>query len=114
MDNPMIKDSGERTRFDTGAVRDMHTGKGRFVQRALESVRPGGKVAMFLKVQFLEGQKRGAFFKDTPPRTVYISRSRLACYKNGDMSAKPESAIAYAWYVWEKGFTGDPVIKWFN
>jgi hypothetical protein len=26
----MIKDSGERTRFDTGAVRDMHTGKGRF------------------------------------------------------------------------------------
>lgn len=38
-----------------------------FVQRALESIRPGGKVAMFLKVQFLEGQKRGAFFKDTPP-----------------------------------------------
>lgn len=49
-----------------------------------------------------------------PPRIVYISRSRLACYKNGDMSVKPESAIAYAWYVWEKGFTGDPVIKWFN
>ena len=86
-----------------------------FVKRALDSVRPGGKVAMFLKVQFLEGQKRGEFFKEAPPpRTVYISRSRLACFKNGDMSAKPESAIAYAWYVWEKGFTGDPVIKWFN
>ena len=26
----MIKDSGERTEFPTGAVRDMHTGKGRF------------------------------------------------------------------------------------
>lgn len=25
----MIKDSGERTEFDTGAVRDMHSGKGR-------------------------------------------------------------------------------------
>lgn len=25
----MIKDSGERTEFETGAVRDMHTGKGR-------------------------------------------------------------------------------------
>lgn len=25
----MIKDSGDRTEFDTGAVRDMHTGKGR-------------------------------------------------------------------------------------
>ena len=85
-----------------------------FVQRALESVRPGGKVAMFLKVQFLEGQKRGAFFKDTPPRTVYTSRSRLSCAKNGDFERFPDSAIAYAWYVWEKGFTGDPVIKWFN
>lgn len=26
---PTIKDSGERTEFSTGAVRDMHTGKGR-------------------------------------------------------------------------------------
>lgn len=38
-----------------------------FVRRALDSVRPGGKVAMFLKVTFLEGQKRGEFFSVTPP-----------------------------------------------
>lgn len=44
-----------------------------FVQRALESVRPGGKVAMFLKVQFLEGQKRGEFFRHTPPPEKFIS-----------------------------------------
>ena len=85
-----------------------------FVERALETVRLGGKVAMFLKVQFLEGKRRGELFAKTPPKTVYISRSRLACAKNGDLSTNPESAIAYAWYVWEKGFTGDPVIKWFN
>ena len=84
-----------------------------FVKRALETVRPGGKVAMFLKVQFLEGKRRGELFSKSPPRTVYISRSRLACAKNGDFT-HTENAIAYAWYVWEKGFTGDPVIKWFN
>ena len=84
-----------------------------FVKRALETVRPGGKVAMFLKVQFLEGKRRGELFSKLPPRTVYISRSRLACAKNGDFT-HTENAIAYAWYVWEKGFTGDPVIKWFN
>ena len=84
-----------------------------FVKRALETVRPGGKVAMFLKVQFLEGKRRGELFSKAPPRTVYISRSRLACAKNGDFT-HTENAIAYAWYVWEKGFTGDPVIKWFN
>ena len=84
-----------------------------FVERALETVRPGGKVAMFLKVQFLEGKKRGELFSKTPPRTVYISRSRLSRAKNGDFT-HVENAIAYAWYIWEKGFTGDPVIKWFN
>lgn len=84
-----------------------------FVERALETVRPGGKIAMFLKVQFLEGKRRGELFAKTPPRTIYISRSRLACAKNGNFE-HTEKAIAYAWYVWEKGFTGDPVIKWFN
>ena len=34
----MIKDSGERTRFDTGAVRDMHTGKGRTVGTAISDI----------------------------------------------------------------------------
>lgn len=55
-----------------------------FVQRALESVRPGGKVAMFLKVQFLEGRKRGAFFKDTPPPySLHISFPAIMRQKRG-------------------------------
>jgi len=29
-------------------------------------------------------------------------------------SDKEGSAVAYAWYVWEKGFKGDTVVKWFN
>lgn len=24
------------------------------------------------------------------------------------------SAVAYAWYVWEKGYQGDTVVKWIN
>lgn len=38
-----------------------------FVKRALDSVKPGRKVAMLLKIQFLEGQKRKDFFSQTPP-----------------------------------------------
>jgi hypothetical protein len=36
------------------------------------------------------------------------------CVKDGDFSIKGSSAIAYAWFVWEKGFTGAPIIKWIN
>ena len=88
-----------------------------FVVKALEVVGEGQKVAMFLKLQFLEGKNRGKLFERYPPKTVYVARGRLLCAKNGDfdgMMAGCGSAVAYCWFVWEKGYTGDTVIKWFN
>ena len=73
-----------------------------FVEKALESVPEGNKVAMFLKLTFLEGKARQAFFKKCPPQTVYVSSSRLECGKNGVFLNG--SAVAYAWYVWKKGY----------
>ena len=35
---PTIKDSGDRTQFETGAVRDMREGKGRFDISPLEAI----------------------------------------------------------------------------
>lgn len=71
---------------------------------------------MFLKLSFLEGQARYSFYKTNPPKYVYVFSERVACAKNGDFYSdsgkKIGSAVAYAWYVWQKGFTGDPVIKW--
>ena len=85
-----------------------------FVEQALNSVQPGRKVAMFLKLTFLEGQKRKDFFLHNPPKVVYVSSSRLMCAMNGNFASISSSAAAYAWFVWEKGFKGDPVIKWIN
>lgn len=85
-----------------------------FVQKALDSVQIGKKVAMFLKLQFLEGKSRKKFFLENPPKVVYVSSSRLNCAMNGDFDKYESSAIAYAWFVWEKGFKGDPIIKWIN
>lgn len=85
-----------------------------FVERALDSVQTGRKVAMFLKLTFLEGQKRKEFFLRNPPKTVYVSSSRLNCARNGDFEHYTQSAVCYAWFVWFKGFKGDPVIKWIN
>lgn len=59
---------------------------------------------MFLKIQFLEGKERKQLFLEHPPKTVYVSSSRLNCAKNGDFITYPKSAMAYAWYLWEKGF----------
>ena len=85
-----------------------------FVEQALNSVQQGRKVAMFLKLTFLEGQKRKEFFLHNPPKTIYVSSSRLMCAMNGNFASISFSAAAYAWFVWEKGFNGDPIIKWIN
>lgn len=36
---------------------------------------------------------------------------------NGDFDTYRQgvgTAVAYAWYVWEKGYKGDTIIKWIN
>lgn len=85
-----------------------------FVEHALDKVKDGKKVAMFLKLTFLEGKKRKELFKKYPPKTIYVSSSRLACAKNGEFDSCLNTAIAYAWFVWEKGFMGSPIVKWIN
>ena len=85
-----------------------------FVYKALSIVPDGKKVCMFLKFQFLEGKARRELFRQHPPKTVYVSSSRLLCAPNGDFTNTNGSAVAYAWFVWEKGFKGDTIIKWIN
>jgi hypothetical protein len=85
-----------------------------FTEHALEISEDGTKIAMFLRLQFLEGQARRRLFLTNPPKTIYVSSSRLKCGKNGEFNQAEGSAIAFAWFIWEKGFKGEPTIKWFN
>lgn len=85
-----------------------------FVRKALELVPAGKKVVMFLRIQFLEGQKRRKLFEDYPPKYVLVASKRIVCAINGDFAAVKGSAAAYCWIVWEKGFTGNTQLNWFN
>ena len=86
-----------------------------FVEHALEISPEGTKIAMFLKIQFLEGKARRELFDKHPPQTVYVSTSRLRCAMNGDFEKYAKSnAICYAWFVWRKGYPGPTNLKWIN
>lgn len=82
--------------------------------QALKVIPDGRKVCMFLKLTFLEGKDRKEMFKKYPPKTVYVSSSRIKCALGGDFDSIGSSASAYAWFVWQKGYKGDTVIKWIN
>ncbi len=82
-----------------------------FILKALDSIPVGNKVAMFLKLTTLEGQKRyGDIYSKYPPKTIYVYSKRKQCAKNGIF--KGTSAVCYAWFIWEKGFCGCSQLKW--
>lgn len=87
-----------------------------FVLQALKLIQHERKVYMFLKLTFLEGIARHRdLFSKYPPKTIYVFSQRILCAKNGqfeEMKKAGGSAVAYAWYVWEKGFDGKPVVRW--
>ena len=88
-----------------------------FIEKALELIPDGKKVCMFLKIQFLEGKSRKLLYQKYPPKTIYVSSSRILCAKNADFEGMRKaggSAVSYAWYCWTKGYQGDTILKWIN
>lgn len=87
------------------------------MEHAISLVADGHRVAMFLKIQFLEGKSRRELFDRYPPKLIYVASGRINCCKNGDFSKEQRgnnSAQAYAWFIWEKGYVGEPTVRWFN
>lgn len=85
-----------------------------FCKHAIDLIDDGHKVAMLLRINFLEGKKRGMFFKEYPPRTIYIHSKRVNCAKNGNLDDFNNGLIAYAWFIWEKPFENQTILRWFN
>lgn len=98
----MIKDSGDRTAFETGAVRDLHHGKGRC------DLMPLGVVATILEDDVFTNL---AFFQDTG-KTEYLYESlELFAEEFGGIPqmllevAKhfEDGALKYGEWNWQKG-----------
>lgn len=85
-----------------------------FITKSLESVEPGKKVAMFLKLNYLSGIKRyNEIYSKYPPQRVYVFTGRMGCSKNNKLEGfKSANAICYAWFVWEKGKYAPTELKW--
>ena len=70
------------------------------------------KVALLLRVNFVEGEKRYDWFQETPLKGFYPFSSRLTMWPRCAEEPENSGTIAYAWYVWEHGWTGDPFVRW--
>lgn len=85
-----------------------------FIEKALKLA--NDKVIMFSKIQLLEGSKRRTMFDNTPLKYVYVFTKRVNPLRNGeelDEKGKPwASTMCFAWFVWEHGYEGEPIVRW--
>lgn len=86
-----------------------------FVTKSLLHTDKG--VAMFLKIQFLESVDRKEWLQSTPLKYIYVFSKRQATFRDGNPinpeTNKPWSTtMCVAWFVWEHGYTGEPMVRW--
>lgn len=77
----------------------------KYVLHAIDLIPDDGHVLMFLKTSWLEGkQRKEQLFDVNPPRYLFQFSGRMVCAPNGDFDKmkKVGSAVAYAWYVFNK------------
>lgn len=82
----------------------------KMLRHLLNLMENGCKMAVWLRILYLESAERKRLFEEFPPVRVWISSRRIPCGKDGKFGA---SAQGYAWYVWKKGYEGETTLKWF-
>lgn len=79
-----------------------------FIRQGMKFLHPGGVMVFLLQLHFLAGVKRTAgLWQEFPPKTVYVIDRRPSFDGSGQTGVDN-----YGFYVWEKGESGPPVIRW--
>lgn len=71
------------------------------------------KVAMLLPLTFLSSRRRYDLFRSTPLKCVYVFTCRVSLYPKEVRTSSGNGRETYAWFVWEHGYEGEPVIRFF-
>lgn len=83
-----------------------------FIKHSLELLRDGESCYFLLRLSFLEGQKRQAFFEKQNPEVVAVFGKRITCNRNGSEPMSNSGAVAFAWFKWTKGYIGKTTVEW--
>ena len=82
-----------------------------FVRHALEL--RARRVVLLCCLAFLEGRERyRELFEQSPPAEVLVHCRRVSMPPGGTDIPARGGSTAFAWYVWQEGKRGEPVLRW--
>lgn len=84
-----------------------------FILKGLDALQMGGKLALFLKINYLTGKARyREIYGKFPPYRVYVFTGRRGASKNNAPEGFKNNAMDFCWMIWEKGMIGPTELKW--
>ena len=84
-----------------------------FVRQSLNVLCEGGRCFFLLRLAFLESKKRHlGLFTDFQPKRVYVLSRRPSFFSSSEDGKKTTDAMAYAMFLWQKGWEGKTELDW--
>lgn len=86
----------------------------KMIEHSLELIDYGRYVVMFARIQLLEGTKRyNDLFSKKELKYVYVFSARAKTAMGGNFDKyKAAPAQCHAWFVFQKGYLGEPILRW--
>ena len=72
------------------------------------------KVALFLRINMLAGQKRGELYRASPLANVWVFSARVSTWRGGVRTSDAGGTNDFAWFVWRHGHRGRPRVGWID
>lgn len=84
-----------------------------FILHALDILPDGGLYIALMNINVLAGIGRyEKIYSNGTLRELYIFSKRIGCWKNNVRDDKKAHIMNYAWYVFQKGYCGQPTLYW--
>lgn len=97
-------------RVDNIVSNPPYEGIERYIDHALNLA--SRKVVLLARLALLEGIKRRHLFQTWPLARVLVSSRRISMPPGGTDIVAKGGSVAYAWFVFERGNAGPPIIGW--
>jgi len=72
------------------------------------------RTILLLNLNFLESVRRKPLFDKGTLEFVYVYRNRVTMYPYGTVEPNNGGTKAYAWFVFNKRYSGEPCIRWLD
>jgi hypothetical protein len=69
------------------------------------------KIALLLKLAFLEGKSRSRLLERSGLSRIWVFRGRITFTRNGEKQ-RGSGMIAFGWFVWDNTYKGAPQVGW--